>query len=71
MQHRQTQATRPDPSMALLPRWRYMTDEAKALTRRSAVSAAVVLAVLLLFRSLVPWVLVAIALWWLWKAIQR
>ncbi|MFM7239744.1 MAG: hypothetical protein ACKOZN_09135 [Cyanobium sp.] len=57
--------------MALLPRWRYMTDEAKALTRRSAVSAAVVLAVLLLFRSLVPWVLVAIALWWLWKAIQR
>jgi len=57
--------------MALLPRWRYMTDEAKALTRRSAVSAAVVLAVLLLFRSLVPWVIIAIALWWLWKAIQR
>ncbi|MFM7452613.1 MAG: hypothetical protein ACKO1V_01380 [Cyanobium sp.] len=57
--------------MALLPRWRYMNDEAKALTRRSAVSAAVVLAVLLLFRSLVPWVLVAIALWWLWRAIQR
>jgi hypothetical protein len=57
--------------MALLPRWRYMTDEAKALTKRSAVSAAVVLAVLLLFRSLVPWVIIAIALWWLWKAIQR
>jgi hypothetical protein len=48
-----------------------MTDEAKALTKRSAVSAAVVLAVLLLFRSLVPWVIIAIALWWLWKAIQR
>ncbi|QVL53313.1 MAG: hypothetical protein KFB97_02615 [Cyanobium sp. M30B3] len=57
--------------MALLPRWRYMTDEAKALTRRSAVSALVVLAVLLVFRSLLPWVLVALALWWLWKAIQR
>lgn len=57
--------------MALLPRWRYMTDEAKSLTKRSAVSAAVVLAVLLLFRSLVPWVIIAIALWWLWKAIQR
>ncbi|MFN4866721.1 MAG: hypothetical protein ACK5GZ_10450 [Cyanobium sp.] len=57
--------------MALLPRWRYMTDEAKALTKRSAISAAVVLAVLLLFRSLVPWVIIAIALWWLWKAIQR
>lgn len=57
--------------MALLPRWRYMTEEAKALTRRSAVSALVVLAVLLVFRSLLPWVLVALALWWLWKAIQR
>jgi len=57
--------------MALLPRWRYMTDEAKALTRRSAISAAVVLAVLLLFRSLVPWVIIANALWWHWKAIQR
>ena len=57
--------------MALLPRWRYMTDAAKALTRRSAVSALVVLAALLVFRSLLPWVLVALALWWLWKAIQR
>ena len=70
MQHRQTQATRPDPSMALLPRWRYMTDEAKALTKRSAVSAGLVLLVLLVFRSLLPWAIVAIAAWWLWKALR-
>lgn len=57
--------------MPLLPRWRYMTDEAKALTRRTAVSALVVLVVLLVFRALVPWVLVAVAAWWLWKAISR
>lgn len=57
--------------MPLLPRWRYMTDEAKALTRRTAVSALVVLAVLLVFRALLPWVLVTVAAWWLWKALSR
>ena len=57
--------------MPLLPRWRYMTDQAKALTRRTAVSALVVLAVLLVFRALLPWVLVAVAAWWLWKALSR
>ena len=53
--------------MPLVPRWRYMTDEAKALTKRTAVSALV----LLIFRGLVPWVLAAIAAWWIWKAISR
>lgn len=58
-------------SMALIPRWRYMTDDAKALTRRTAVSAAVVLLVLLLFRGLLPWVLVGLAAWWIWKTLSR
>jgi len=57
--------------MSLIPRWRYMTDEAKALTKRTAVSALVVLLVLLVFRSLVPWVLLAVVIWWVWKAVQR
>jgi hypothetical protein len=57
--------------MPLIPRWRYMTDEAKAITRRSAVSALVVLVVLLLFRSLLPWVFAALVGWWLWKAVRR
>ena len=56
--------------MSLIPRWRYMTDEAKALTKRSAVSAGLVLLVLLVFRSLLPWAIVAIAAWWLWKALR-
>jgi hypothetical protein len=39
--------------MSLIPRWRYMTYEAKALTKRTAVSALVVL---LVFRaSLMRW----------------
>jgi hypothetical protein len=48
-----------------------MTDEAKALTKRTAVSAAVVLVVLLLFRALVPWVLLALVAWWIWKAFSK
>jgi len=62
-----------DPSgpMSLVPRWRYMTDEAKALTKRTAVSALVVLLVLLVVRALVPWVLVAVVGWWIWKAVSR
>ena len=57
--------------MSLIPRWRYLTDEAKALTKRTAVSALVVLFVLLVFRALVPWVLVAVVAWWMWKAVRR
>jgi hypothetical protein len=56
--------------MPLLPRWRYMTDEAKALTRRTAVSALVLLVTLLLLRALLPWVVLALALWWIWKAVS-
>lgn len=48
-----------------------MTDEAKALTRRTAVSAGVLLLVLLVFRSLVPWMLLAVVAYWLWKAMRR
>ncbi|MEN9879101.1 MAG: hypothetical protein RLZZ158_2140 [Cyanobacteriota bacterium] len=57
--------------MTLIPRWRYMTDEAKALTKRTAVSALVVLFVLLLFRALVPWVVLALVGWWIWKTIRK
>jgi len=57
--------------MSLVPRWRFMTDEAKALTKRTAVSAAVILVVLLVFRALVPWVLLGLALWWIWKALSK
>lgn len=57
--------------MALLPRWRYMTEESKAMVKRSAVSAALVLVVLLVFRSLLPWVVLAVVVWWLWRALQK
>jgi hypothetical protein len=57
--------------MSLVPRWRFMTDEAKALAKRTAVSALVVLVVLMIFRALLPWALVAVIAWWAWKAVRR
>jgi len=57
--------------MSLVPRWRYMTDEAKALTKRTAISALVVLVALLVFRALLPWILLGLVAWWLWKAVTR
>lgn len=56
--------------MPLLPRWRFMTDQSKAMVRRTAVSAAVVLFVLLVFRSLLPWVVLVVLCWWLWRAVR-
>ena len=64
-------ASLPVLPMSLIPRWRYMTDEAKALTKRTAVSALVVLLVLVVFRALVPWVVVAVVVWWIWKAVRK
>ena len=57
--------------MSLVPRWQFMTDEAKALTKRTAVTAGVVLLVLLVFRALVPWVLLAVVGWWIWRAVSK
>ena len=57
--------------MSLVPRWRFMTDEAKALTKRTAVTAGVVLLVLLVFRALLPWALLAVVGWWIWRAVKK
>jgi hypothetical protein len=48
-----------------------MTDEAKALTKRTAVTAGVVLLVLLVFRALLPWALLAVVGWWIWIAVKK
>ena len=57
--------------MSFVPRWRFMTDEAKALTKRTAVSAGVVLLVLLVFRALLLWVFLAVVGWWIWRAVRK
>ena len=57
--------------MTRLPRWRFMTDEAKALTKRVAVSAVVLLVALVLLRALLPWVVLGLIVWWVWKALSK
>ena len=57
--------------MALLPRWRFMTDDAKAITKRVVVSAVVIVVALLLLRALLPWVVLGVIAWWAWKAISK
>ena len=48
-----------------------MTDEAKALTKRTVVSAGLLVLVLLVFRALLPWVLLGLVAWWIWKAMAK
>ena len=57
--------------MALIPRWRFMSDEAKAMTKRTAVSLLVVLLVAVVLRALLPWALLGLVVWWIWKAISK
>ena len=57
--------------MALLPRWHYMTDESKALVKRTAVGLLVLLIAVTLLRSLLPWVLLAVIVWFLWSWLIR
>lgn len=57
--------------MALIPRWRFMSEEAKALAKRTAVSGALLLLVALLFRGLLPWLALVLLLWWGWRWLNR
>jgi len=57
--------------MSLIPRWSFMTDEAKALTKRTVVSAGLLVLVLMVFRALLPWMLLALVALWIWKAMAK
>lgn len=53
--------------MPIIPRWRFMTSEAKALVRTLGVSIILLLVILLAFRALAgllwPMVLVGVLVW--------
>ena len=57
--------------MPLLPRWRFMTDEAKALTKRVAVSTVALVLAALLLRTLLPWMVLVLVVWGLWRWTRR
>jgi len=58
-------------TMALIPRWQYMTDESKALVKRGAVSLLLVFVAVIVLRALLPWVLLAVIAWFVWSWVAR
>ncbi|MEL0264531.1 MAG: hypothetical protein VW938_04980, partial [Synechococcus sp.] len=54
--------------MALIPRWRYMSDEAKAVTRRIGWSALAILVVAVVLRPLVRGLGLGILLFVIWES---
>ena len=59
------------PSMPLLPRWQFMTDQGKALVTRSVISVGVLLLAALVLRSLIPWVVLGLIIWLVWQVLAR
>jgi len=55
----------------LIPRWRYMTDDSKALVKRGAVSLLVVCVAVIVLRALLPWVLLGVIAWFVWSWVAR
>ncbi len=57
--------------MSLIPRWEYMTDDAKAMTKRVVFSALVLLLSLWVIRALIPWVIIALLGYWAFKWLSK
>ncbi len=55
-------------AMALIPRWKYMTPEAKALSKKVGIGFIIVVITLWLFKGLLPWILGALILIWILKS---
>ena len=58
-------------AVSLIPRWRFMTDESKALVKRGALSLLVVFVAVVVLRALLPWVLLALIIWFVWSWVAR
>ena len=56
--------------MALLPRWDCMTDQSKAVVRRTAIGAGVLVIAAIVLRALLPWLVLALVAWLAWLAWQ-
>ena len=57
--------------MPLIPRWRYMTDDSKALVKHGAVSLLVVFVAVIVLRALLPWVLLGVIAWFVWSWLAK
>ncbi len=57
--------------MSLLPRWKLMTEDAKALTRTLVLSALFLLLIIWFIRVLIPWVVIAIVGYWMFRLFSK
>ncbi|WP_353292439.1 hypothetical protein [Synechococcus sp. M16CYN] len=57
--------------MALIPRWKYMTDGSKSIIRNAVVSALVIFIGLTVFRAFFNWIVLAMIIWAGWKFLNR
>ena len=53
--------------MAPLPRWDCMTDQSKAVVRRTAIGAGVLVIAAIVLRALLPWLVLALVAWLAWR----
>ena len=57
--------------MPLIPRWKYMTDDSKALVKRGTISLLIVFVAVVVLRALLPWVLLGVIVWFVWTWVAR
>ena len=49
--------------MALIPRWRYMTDGSKAIVKRAAISVLLIILSLTMLRAFLNWIIFAVIIY--------
>ena len=49
--------------MALIPRWRYMTDGSKAIVKRAAISVLLIILSLTILRAFLNWIIIAVIIY--------
>ena len=54
--------------MALIPRWKYMTPEAKALSKKIGIGLTILVVIIWLFKGLLPWFIGGLILIWFIKS---
>lgn len=57
--------------MSIIPRWRYMTDESKAIVKTAAIGTVSILIGLTLVRALFPWIMLGLAVYGCWCLFSR
>ena len=49
--------------MALIPRWRYMTNGSKAIVKRAAISVLLIILSLTILRAFLNWIIIAVIIY--------